>query len=673
MESLSARIAKQGTLVRTLKEAKNNTLSDEAELTTAINELLSLKNELKEYEAKQKAIQDEIQEIRDNVEGICLRKFFYVPSFEIYGGFKGLYDFGPTGCAVKENIISQWRNHFILTEHMLEVSCSMVTPEIVLKTSGHVERFNDFMVEDLKTKELYRADKLLEEFIDHKLNTDGINMSKEEKDKLLQIYSNADAYNADELHEILTELDVHPLSNPENPISKPYPFNLMFKTSIGPSGKLTGYLRPETAQGIFVNFKRLLDYNKGKTPFAAAQIGYSFRNEISPRSGLLRVREFPMAEIEHFVHPKHKAHEKFHLVKDIVLGLLSAKNQDGHDQIDYITIGQAVEQHIVNNETLGYFLARTFLFLLKIGIDNKKIRFRQHKANEMAHYANDCWDAEIYTTYGWIECVGHADRGAYDLTMHSKETQKSLLATINYKVPKEIEIPQVKLNMKLLGMTFKKKSKMISNYLKNAMKIEEYHVMCQKFNENQSYIQQVDEDTFELTSEMFITLKTKKTVLGETFLPNVIEPSFGLGRILYATIEHAYKKRIKEDSVEHYLALQPIIAPFKVCICTLSAKSELKPFITLISNDCINLNLAYDVDNTNGSIGRKYARADEIGIPLAICIDFDTINDQKVTIRERDSTKQIRVAIDQVADIIYRYTYGKVTFIQLLDTYGEFN
>lgn len=184
----------------------------------------------------------------------------------------------------------------------------------------------------------------------------------------------------------------------------------MFQTHIGPSGAVKGFLRPETAQGIFVNFKRLLEFNQGKLPFAAAQIGNAFRNEISPRSGLIRVREFTMAEVEHFCDPVEKDHPKFSGVADTVMNLYSADNQMAGEAAKQVKIGDAVAAGTVANQTLGYFLARIQNFLMKIGVDNSRLRFRQHMANEMAHYACDCWDAEILTSYGWVECVGCADR-----------------------------------------------------------------------------------------------------------------------------------------------------------------------------------------------------------------------------------------------------------------------
>ena len=215
-----------------------------------------------------------------------------------------------------------------------------------------------------------------------------------------------------------------------NDLSPSYKFNLMFDTSIGPNGNLKGFLRPETAQGHFVNFRKLLEFNGGKIPFASGSIGLGFRNEISPRSGLLRVREFTMGEIEHYVDPQNKNHKKFNSVKDMKLPLWTKKDQkEGKSVVVDLTLEKAVEGKTIDNQTLAYFLARTYEFLLKIGIKKEALRFRQHTEKEMAHYASDCWDAEIETSYGWIEVAGHADRHCFDLTQHTKFSGVELSAS----------------------------------------------------------------------------------------------------------------------------------------------------------------------------------------------------------------------------------------------------
>jgi glycyl-tRNA synthetase len=228
--------------------------------------------------------------------------------------------------------------------------------------------------------------------------------------------------------------------------------------------RVNSYLRPETAQGHFVNFSRLLEFNNGRVPFASAQIGRSFRNEISPRAGLLRVREFTMAEIEHYVDPEDKKHERFHEVRDVALDLLDRNVQaSGSTKTRKISVGEAVSSGIIANETLGYFVARIHQFLVKIGVDPTRLRFRQHMSNEMAHYATDCWDAEIQNSYGWTECVGCADRAAYDLTVHSKKTGHPLVVRQALKEPIVTERLVAEFNKKVLGKSFGKDAGVIQN------------------------------------------------------------------------------------------------------------------------------------------------------------------------------------------------------------------
>lgn len=213
------------------------------------------------------------------------RKFIYTNSYEIYNGVAGLFDLGPIGTALQNNIIRQWRRYFIQHDDMLELSTSALAPERVFEASGHLDKFADFMVKDLKNGQCFRADELLGAVMKKKLKKDSLNIQKRKRYE--EIISNADNYTQNELSDLFVEYNI---KSPEtgNDLSSPLPMNLMFPTQLGPTGKTLGYLRPETAQGIFVNYKRCLDYNNGRLPMAVAQIGPAYRNEISPRSGLLR-------------------------------------------------------------------------------------------------------------------------------------------------------------------------------------------------------------------------------------------------------------------------------------------------------------------------------------------------------------------------------------------------
>lgn len=517
---------------------------------------------------------------RPALDSMLRRRMFYTPAFEIYGGVAGLYDYGPPGCGLQANIIDQWRKHFILEEDMLEVDCSVLTPGEVLKTSGHVDKFADWMCKDPKNGEILRADHFVEEVLETRLKGDkearGQKIEEKEEDpkkkkrknkgavealklddavvqEYEEILAKIDNYNGEELGELIKKYDLRNAVTGVQP-SPPVAFNLMFQTAIGPSSNTPGYLRPETAQGQFLNFAKLLEYNQQQMPFASASIGRSYRNEISPRAGLLRVREFLMAEIEHFVDPQGgKKHVRFNDVKDVELVLLNRETQlSGKTDVKKVTIGEAVANGTVDNETLGYFLARIHLFLKKIGVDQTKIRFRQHMANEMAHYAADCWDAELLTSYGWIECVGCADRSAYDLSVHAKKTGAPLLVRERLPEPITIEEYQVEVEKKKFGPHFKKDGRIVEAALMatSQEKREELSKTLETSDSITIEVPGVADGKAVVPKELVTIAKRKRVENTREFTPNVIEPSFGIGRILYSLMEHCYWTRGSEGGDE---------------------------------------------------------------------------------------------------------------------------
>jgi glycyl-tRNA synthetase len=307
-------------------------------------------------------------------------------------------------------------------------------------------------VKDAKTGTCYRADKLIQDFVEKTKNKKK-NLKEAEIAELDKLSREVEQMDGKEIDDVIIKFGIK-APDTNNELLPSYKFNLMFNTPIGPQGNLNGFLRPETAQGHFVNFRKLLEFNGGKVPFASGSIGLGFRNEISPRSGLLRVREFTMAEIEHYIDPLNKNHKKFNYIKDMKLPLWTAGDQkEGKGVITDLTLEKAVEEKIINNQTLAYFLARTYLFLTRIGIQPDGLRFRQHTEKEMAHYAADCWDAEIETSYGWIECAGHADRHCYDLSAHSKASGVELCAARILSQPIMKKVIKVLLN-KVLNNEF---------------------------------------------------------------------------------------------------------------------------------------------------------------------------------------------------------------------------
>ena len=509
---------------------------------------------------------------RTQLDSLLRRRLFYTPAFEVYGGVSGLYDYGPPGCSLQANIIDTWRKHFVLEEDMLEVDCTMLTPHEILKTSGHVDKFADWMCKDPKTGEIFRADHLVEEVLESRLKGDKeargqkveVDEEKEVKkkrkakdtkaikldDSLVQEYeeilAKIDNYGGDELGVLITKYNI---KNPTTggDVLPPVAFNLMFQTSIGPSSNLAGYLRPETAQGQFLTFQKLLEFNQQSMPFASACIGKSFRNEISPRAGLLRVREFLMAEIEHYVDPDGgKKHPRFHEVKDVKIGLLDRKVQlSGQTKVTKMSIGEAVSNRTVDSETLGYFIVRIYLFLVRLGADPEKLRFRQHMANEMAHYAADCWDAEMLTSYGWIECVGCADRSAYDLTVHSKKTGAPLCVRETRSEPLKIEEYQVDLDKKKFGPKFKKDGKAVEAAVDGLSQDlrEKLSLDLKNTGKVEIIVPGVGNGKIAIEKDLINIEKRTRIEHVREYTPNVIEPAFGIGRILYSIMEHVYWSR----------------------------------------------------------------------------------------------------------------------------------
>ncbi|KAJ7833371.1 hypothetical protein B0H14DRAFT_2591559 [Mycena olivaceomarginata] len=423
------------------------------------------------------------------------------------------------------------------------------------------------------------------------------------------------------------------------------------------------FLRPETAQGHFLNFSRLLEFNNGRVPFASAQVGRAFRNEISPRAGLLRVREFTMAEIEHFVDPLDKSHPRFGEVADIELVLLDKYVQAaGQSTLKRVTVGQAVKEGVIANETLGYFVARIYQFLVKIGVDKARLRFRQHMANEMAHYATDCWDAEIQNSVGgWTECVGCADRAAYDLSVHAAKTKQPLVVRQALKEPLIEERAVAEFDKKALGKTFKGEAGVVSGAVEA---LDEAGLIRLKGELEQGPATiKVDSKEFTLQPSMLtIERKTFKTNVRE-FTPNVIEPSFGIGRILYCLLEHSFWSR-EQDVERGVLSLPAVVAPTKVLIVPLSARAEFDPLVKEVSLRFRKAGVHARVDDSNTSIGKRYARNDELGTPFGVTLDFASVQNRTMTLRERDTMDQRIGSIDDVIAAVTELVNGNIDWAE---------
>ncbi|XP_011036186.1 PREDICTED: glycine--tRNA ligase 1, mitochondrial [Populus euphratica] len=655
-------IESQGNAVRELKASD----AVKADVDEAIEKLNALKLEKSSIEKQLQAAVSgnpdssvNKEAFRQAVVNTLERKLFYIPSFKIYRGVAGLYDYGPPGCAVKSNVLSFWRQHFVLEENMLEVDCPCVTPEVVLKASGHVDKFTDLMVKDEKTGTCYRADHLLKDFCNEKIQKD-LSISAEKAAELKHVLAVLDDLSAEELGAKIKEYGIT-APDTKNPLSDPYPFNLMFQTSIGPSGLSPGYMCPETAQGIFVNFKDLYYYNGNKLPFAAAQIGQAFRNEISPRQGLLRVREFTLAEIEHFVDPEDKSHPKYSEVADLEFLMFPREQQVSGQSAKKIRLGEAVSKGIVNNETLGYFIGRVYLFLTCLGIDKDRLRFRQHLANEMAHYAADCWDAEIESSYGWIECVGIADRSAYDLRAHTDKSGVPLVAHEKFSEPKEVEKLVIAPVKKELGLSFKGNQKKVVEALEamNEKEALDMKSSLETEGEVEFYVCTLGENVT-IKKSMVSISKEKKKEHQRTFTPSVIEPSFGIGRIIYCLFEHSFYMRSSKagDEQLNVFRFPPLVAPIKCTVFPLVQNQQYEDVAKIISKSLTAAGISHKIDITGTSIGKRYARTDELGVPFAVTVDSTS----SVTIRERDSKDQIRVNVEEAASVVKSVTEGHTTW-----------
>ena len=364
----------------------------------------------------------------DRLSGMLKRRGFLLPAFEIHGGAKGLYDFGPVGGRMRSRVNQLWLNHWLKMGNIVEISCPTVTPYAVLEASGHVGEFSDFMTQCLACEEASRADTLLE-----------------------QHHPNPDALKRDELENLLHQ------ANPPCPAcgkadwSEVSAQNLMFNTTIGAgtSGR-AGFLRPETAQGMFTSFNSLYRHFRERLPFGAMQVGKGYRNEIAPRQGMIRLREFNMAELEYFIDPEAPSNEDLTPWDGKPLTLLPDTLVETTS-----TLREAYESGTIRHATVASFMGRTMDFLEQVGIDPQRIRFRQHEEDEMAHYAEDCWDAEIHGSYGWVECVGIAHRGCYDLEKHEQATGKSLRARREFDEPRTVEIDAWTINGATAGPAFK--------------------------------------------------------------------------------------------------------------------------------------------------------------------------------------------------------------------------
>ena len=550
---------------------------------------------------------------------LCKRRGFIWPSFELYGGVAGMYDYGPLGCSLRNNIVEVWRSIYKGREGFVEIDSDTVNPREVFKASGHVDEFADLITYCKECQAPFRADHMVKDF-----------------------YDNPDILSPKQLEEAFVKHNIRCLEcgGELGPVDE---FNLMFRTNIGPGSARVGYLRPETAQGIFVNFPNLYRYNREKLPLGVIQTGRSYRNEIAPRQGMIRLREFNQMEVELFVDPEDKDWSRFEEIQDETIRLVP--NTTG--ELVEMTVKEAVDKGIIANRVLAYFVNTTKQLLLRLGVDPQRLRFRQHLDDEMAHYAADCWDAEVLLSYGWTEITGIADRGCWDLSRHAQFSGTELTHFKKFDEPREVEVTKVRAKHKALGPLYKGKAKDIAAAIESLVPgdVKDGKISLE-----------IDGEVKEFGEEFFEVVTVKEKVTGERVVPHVIEPSHGLDRIFYSVLEHAYEYDAEKDYTVLHLA--PIVAPIKVGVFPLMEKDGLDDVARSIYEG-IHTHRVEAYYDGSGTIGKRYARMDEVGTPWCITVDYDTLENGTVTIRDRDTTEQKRIPKDDAARIVDELLSGK--------------
>ncbi len=517
------------------------------------------------------------------------------------GGFQ---NWGPIGLKIKNNIIEVWRRLFI-KDNIYEIDVPVISPNCVLTRSGHVQKFNDLGIifydkQTNKVKEIKRADHWIEEKIEElKLNFQ------------LEINENT----------VQKIMDEHKLYNKENEYIQIKPISLMFRMD---SMNEILYLRPEIAQTIFVEFKQFYDYSKGKLPFGIAQVGKSYRNEISDKP-FTRLREFTQAEVEYFFNPMDKF--EFKIPHDLInesCFILSAHMQINNIEqlkVKLSELSKYIEDHII----LKYIIS-LYQLAKQIGLNMNLIRFRQHKHDERAHYAKDCWDLESNIFGKWLEIAGLAHRGDYDLSVHDKNSQFKIRKNDNFIIKYKLT-PNIK---KIFNENSPENAKNIIGQMKTIISDSLY---------NLDNIDQTNYQVEEFKEYEFI-------------YPNVVEPSIGIDRVFYTLICHNLS--LRDDSKRPLLTLNNNCRVWNLMLAQLSNNSELLDVFKNYLNKIEQTNLKVFTDLSSTSIGKRYTRADELGIKYTITIDFDTVKDSTVTVRNSIDMSQIRLNIDEAINFILK-------------------
>ncbi|MCE4607114.1 MAG: glycine--tRNA ligase [Desulfurococcales archaeon] len=551
---------------------------------------------------------------------LAKRRGYLWPSYEIYGGVAGFYDLGPYGVMLKRNIIDKWREMFVRRHQhvVVEVETPIIGPSKIYEASGHVGNFTDPIVECLKCGRKFRADHLVEDKLG--VNVEGLTPS--------------------DLTKLIREHDIRcPVCGGE--LGEVKTFNLLFETKIGPYEASKGFVRPELAQGVFIAFKRVYEAMRNRLPIGIAQVGRVGRNEISPRQGVIRLREFTIMEMEFFIDPREEDCPWFPAVSNEKLLILTQDarlNKRGPQQYK---VGEAVDEGVIYHKCLAYWMVIGKKFIEELGVSSQDIMFEDKLPEERAHYSSQTFDEKVKVSrWGWIEVAGHSYRGDYDLSRHIKYSGKDLRVYKRLDKPLIRETVRYFINKALIGQEYKNKASLVIKAIEEAGVERLYKELMEKGS--------IEIAGYRVTMGMILKKTMEEKITGEKFIPHVIEPSFGTDRIVFVTLEHAYR----EKEGRRILSLPRNIAPIQVSVFPLIERDEeLKKvswnIYTLLTHG--GFTVIYD---DSGNIGKRYARSDEIGVPFAVTVDYTTLNDNTVTVRDRDTWQQVRVNINRLPSLI---------------------
>ncbi|NIR86063.1 glycine--tRNA ligase [Candidatus Bathyarchaeota archaeon] len=568
------------------------------------------------------------------ISEMARRRGFFWPSFEIYGGTSGFLTLGPLGATLKRKIEDRLRDFFIRKLGLFEIETSVIMPEKVFQASGHLEAFQEPMVECNACKRKYRADHLLLEFA---------GMSETDTEKL-------------SLQKLMSEINKRGIRCPEcgGNFGEPKRFLTMFKTTIGPYSEAVGYGRPEAAQGIFVEYKRIYEYAREKLPFGVAIIGHALRNEISPRQGPIRLREFTIMDLEFFFDPEEPQCTMLKEVEDETLRLLPTDRVlKGVEEPIEVPVKEALSKGLIRTEWQAFFMALSKRFLAELGVPEDKQRFIEKLDWERAHYSVQGYDQQVYLErWDWVEVSGHNYRTDYDLRHHMEFSGVDLTAFKEHGKPLVKEELSVKPLKSKIGPAFKEDASRVIKLLSTIDPTE----LEASFKKQGFHIA----GSFKILPEHVEITRKKVKEKGKRFIPHVVEPSFGSDRLFYVTLEYAYRRKKGRT----LLSLPRDLAPVEVSVFPLVSKDGLPEKARQVHQLLIDSGFTVEYDES-GSIGRRYARADEIGTPLGVTVDYQTLKDNTVTIRNRDTWKQVRNKIDELPELFHAYFRYKIGFKKL--------